>query len=255
MNLPLIDTNIVFDIVFDIVYGGRYRHKIAIEFYKQFKNYELSIEKNVYTECSDVLYKYSSDFSMDFKNFLDSNSKFWNKMDKHDRSEIIDIFLKNMDNKRGVDYIPFYHGIIDKVEDDLIYFRKEDLIDFIFNLPSKMVKYLCESIESRFSTVFPDSYAEDTDIINDGNINELYNMFINNYFNPRQSYDALILTSLIDIINYGNKIDGINFYTCDGTFVKNFKKISSNKPSIQNMELKKYFLNGIENITFKKPYS
>ena len=131
----------------------------------------------------------------------------------------------------------------------------EDIIDFIFNLPSKMVKHLYESIESGLSTVFPDSYAEDTNIINDGNINELYNMFINNYFNSNQSYDAMILTSLIDIINYCDKIDGINFYTCDGTFVRNFKKINANKPLIRNMELKKYFLNCVENITFKKPYS
>ncbi len=56
MNIHALDTNVVFD----IIYNKRDRNSAAIDFYKQFKNLELTIPVKVKEECIKVLIKYST---------------------------------------------------------------------------------------------------------------------------------------------------------------------------------------------------
>lgn len=65
-NSNFLDTNIVFD----IIYSKRERHNIAINFYTNFKNYELLIENTVLLECTEIILNSFSLFIIKFLDFL-----------------------------------------------------------------------------------------------------------------------------------------------------------------------------------------
>ncbi len=63
-----------------------------MDFYKKFKNLELTILITVKEECGRVLFKYSTMFATDFNNFLGGQNtlrKHWDDTDTKGRSNLI----------------------------------------------------------------------------------------------------------------------------------------------------------------------
>jgi len=246
-RISMIDTNVVFDIIYD----GRQRHNNAIEMYKNFKNYELSISGKVKQECYKVVNDYSTRFSTELINTLKSQNrrgKNWDDMDTNQRSNFIKDFKNRIIKGPANDYTPFFKIILEKIEDDIIYLNMDTIYEYAFNITGMMDSYLYDAIKTRFSIIEPD--------INDTikhYSNELGNIFNgSNFFSENQSQDLAILIELINVVGtYGDNLANLYFYTNDKTFRKIITKIKDKGVDIEDNSVKQYFNNSFDKITFK----
>ncbi len=231
MIFNLIDTNIVFD----IIYSKRDRNSLAINFYKEFKNFELKISDVVKKECMKVLIKYTVEFSTDFNNFLggqNSLGKHWDNMDTNSRSNFINDFVKGIKNKSNYkEIIPFYENLIKRIKKSVIFIDTENINKYLLELSSAMQEYFLDSLNMMFSTVIPNKNSLDFT----KNYKKFHDL-LRDYFNEKQSSDFEILINLILLVIFGNMenntVDLINFYSCDKKFIKNFNTICKNKDTI-----------------------
>ena len=71
MKALLLDTNVVFD----IIYIQRPRFAEAHNFYTGFNNFALSIEPRVHKECNAVLLEYAVSFATELENYIVAKQK------------------------------------------------------------------------------------------------------------------------------------------------------------------------------------
>lgn len=246
-SISMIDTNVVFDIVYD----SRPRHKNAMETYKTFKNYELSISGKVNQECYKVVDDYSTRFSKEFINALKSQNrrgKNWDDMSVTQRAKFIKDFKNDIVNRQMSDYIPFFKTIVEKIQDTIIYSNMNTIYEYVFHLTGMMDSYLYDAIATRFSII--ETAVDDT---TRSYSNELEVIFNNShFFRKNQSQDLAILIDLINVSNsYGENLINLYFYTYDKRFVENITKIKDKGLDIENNKVMLYFTDNINKIVFK----
>ena len=93
MELYMVDTNIVFD----IIYYKRARHSKAKNFYENFDR-KICINNIVNEECYNIINGYSHSFVSDFGDYLNNLDSNWNKLGDNARSEILDNFIITIEN-------------------------------------------------------------------------------------------------------------------------------------------------------------
>lgn len=254
----MLDTNVVFD----IIYPQRSRYKEAQSFYRGFEYYTLSIEIRVRSECNKVLNDYSMSFGYDLENYLlakQRHRKAWDKLKPVERRRTLDKFLVDMGAKYKADkdgFIPFYRQIVERSKSSLSRMTFNDLRQFLFDLPSELMKHISKEIESRFTIISPyhDLDEEDTYKFKE----KLKETLKNPYFTQNQSFDQTIFISIVHIFTFGdtdgNLFDSITFYTSDTKFLKVYSNISSNPPKLPEKRFEGLFSSALNGIEFRNPY-
>ncbi len=256
MTLSLLDTNVVLDIIYD----KRNGNNDATNFYKGFKNYELSIEDIVNKECYEVVNKKSLDFVHSFKNFIIYRNKIkknWDYMNISQRRDLLKDFLKNTEDRKSFENRPFYTNIIGLIGNEIIYMDTQDVLDYLLELPGKIQDFIYNALLDKFSIIH-----SLIDIIDPRMPKKFLNlkgiMADRGYFKQAQKNDSEILLNMIYMINNGtsenNKVNFIHFYTMDLTFIKIFDKIKLESSVVSHNNLDECFKKGIDGITFRKPY-
>ena len=245
MNINALDTNVVFD----IIYKKRDRNSVAIDFYKKFKNLELTIPVTVKQECIKVLIKYSTSFATDFNNFLGSQNtlrKHWDDTDITGKTNLIKDFEKGLQNKRDYQVIrPFYENILNKIRKAIVFMTTQNINEFLLELPGTMQEYFVDSMNNMFITIYPNNNAPGY-----FKTYEKFKELLKEFFDTKESSDFDILLNLIMLILVGDsnnrKIDFINFYTSDKAFKKNYETIFNNKNEICSKIAEDCILNNIK---------
>lgn len=245
--ISMIDTNVVFDIIYD----SRQRHNNAIDMYKKFNNYELSLSGKVEQECYKVVDRYSTSFSTELINALNSQNrrgKNWDDMDITKRDNFINDFKNKIINGQINEYTPFFKTILEIIEDTVIYSNMNSINEYVFNITGMMDSYLYDAIKNRFGVIQPN--IDDT---HKRYSNELVNIFKNyNFFSKNQSQDLGILIDLINVVNtHSDNLTYLHFYTNDGPFRKIIKKIRDTELNIEDNLVRQYFNNSFDKIVFK----
>lgn len=231
MIVNLVDTNIVFD----IVYTERDRNTLAMKFYREFKNLELMISDTVKVECMKVIMKYSMEFARDFNNFLaikNSRGKSWDKMNADSRTNFLSDFVKNTKTKNNYKvFHPFYENVMRKIKKVIIFIDSQKINKYLLELPSAIQDYFLESIKIMFSFVVPNT--DSSEFLKNS---KKFEFLLKDYFDEKETSDFKILINLIMLVKVGdsqnNKIDSVLFYSCDKGFIKNFNTISQDKTII-----------------------
>ena len=199
MIINSLDTNVVYD----IVYTKRNRNSVAMDFYKKFRNLELTVTSTVKEECVKVLIKYSTMFATDLTNFLNGHNalgKHWDDIEVKGKSNLVNDFEKSIQNKSDYKVIhPFYQNIIKKIKQSIIFMNTENINGYLLELPATMQEYLLDSIDNMFTTILPNSIANgfmDT--------NKKFETLLKGYFNSNESSDLKILVTLIMLVIAGN---------------------------------------------------
>ncbi|MEM3907765.1 MAG: hypothetical protein QXZ17_13055 [Nitrososphaerota archaeon] len=255
-NHFFIDTNVLLDIIYD----QRQRHKLAMDFYKRFKNLELSVVFEVFKEANKVVEDYCSGFARDFSTFLISEEKHSTKWDDLSRGKKIKRLedFKNWVNSRYKDdaVYPFYNAILTNVEVYLPDRSYSDIREFLLNLPSYFLLWLKVNIQTRFSI-----HIAISDISND-NVrkfqDELDKLMRSKYFDKTQKGDVRIIIELILLILYGSEVvreyKQVTFYTLDNLLSSNFFKFKREMPIMNDTEFNDLMKKGLERITIEAPY-
>lgn len=262
MKLKLLDTNIVLD----IIYNKRENHNIALEFYKKFNNYELSIENIVAVECFNVINKKVSDFTSDFRNFIISRDKLkknWDSLEPIRRSEVLNDFLKDDSRKKFKGNLPFFISIIEEIRDEIIYYNLDNVLKYLLELPGELEEFFKQTLDNKLTIIYPN-----TEVLNiaDHEINTNFKKMINfqaiiknsNIFKSNQQRDLEILVNLVNIKNYGtidSQVSFIYFYLNDSTFENNFKAIKNKMPELTAHDVNKNYIGWMNNIEFRNPYN
>lgn len=249
MELYVIDTNIAFDLIFD----GRNRHRRAIEFYKHFKNLELTITDVIKQESIQVISKYSANFGEELNYFLDrkdAHSKKWDQLDFSERCKLIDDFIRDIKNRKDKNpYVPFYSNMLFHFKQDLCHMGMVEINEFRITLPGRMEKNFINDTKIMFTTL-----STETDIDNYNEKERIVRNAIQQYFIEKQSKDLNILVNLIILLNFRKiekkNIDSLIFFTCDTTFRENFNKIIKNKAKVIQTINNHFGLN-LDSIKFK----
>lgn len=254
----LLDTNVVFD----LIYPDRPRYDRALQFYKNFKNLELSIETKVHTECEKVTIEFISKFITDLENFLASRNrrgKLWDGLNAKGRSEALNDFLSahsNNDKSRAKDILPFYTYAMKIIRSYLVHLSYTEIKEYLLSLSSELLGYLHQQILARFSIITP-YYAIDKEEITKLSEN-LRESILGKSFPSSQKDDFNILVSLIQIYSFGNseneKYDSLSFYTNDKEFIDSYKKLQESPQPLNEKLLNDYLNKALNSITFHKPY-
>lgn len=243
----MIDTNVVFDIIYD----SRQRHNNAIDAYKKFKNYELSISGKVKQECYKVVNDYSTTFSAKLINTLKSHNrrgKNWDDMNINQRANFIEDFENEIINGIIDEYTPFFKTILERIKDTIIYSNMNSIYEYVFNITGMMDSYLDDAIKTRFSTIEPN--IDDTLKRYSIKLADIFNN--SNFFSKNQSQDLEILIDLINVVcTYSDDLTNLHFYTNDKPFRKIIKKIRDTGLDIEDNLVRQYFNNSFDKIVFK----
>ncbi len=251
-----IDTNILFD----IIYKERTRHKKSIDFYRQFKNLEISVEIKVRAEANQVILKYINNFTSDLNNFLftkDKHSTKWDLLTPLERIKRLDKFLDDYKkNKNKEEYFPFYNEMIMTLKNEIIDSTLYEIKEALIELPISHLQFFKVKIDSYFNFISPAFDVENNTIVL---FNEkLKTKFKNKYFLNNQSFDMEIVINIFNLIILGSdsdiKFDFINFYTNDNKFITNYKNIKLNPPDLEETELNNLLSDKINLIKFINPY-
>ena len=254
----LLDTNVVFD----LIYPDRPRYDRALQFYKNFKNLELSIETKVHTECQRVTIEFIGKFTTDLENFLASRNrrgKHWDRLNAKGRSEALNDFLiahSNNDKSHAKDILPFYSYAMKTIRSYLVQISYSEIKEYLLSLSSEILGYLRQQILARFSVITP-YYAIDKEEIT-RLIESLRESILGKSFPSSQKDDFNILVSLIQIYSFGNseneKYDSLSFYTNDDDFFESYNKLQKSPPPLDEKLLNDYLKEALKSITFHKPY-
>ncbi|MCL4479973.1 MAG: hypothetical protein M1113_00590 [Candidatus Thermoplasmatota archaeon] len=259
MKSSLLDTNVVFD----IIYQSRDRHESAESFYKGFNNLELGIENIVHQECNMVLLKYASEFGSDLENYIHTRekhtNKLWDAMSVKLRKDILEKFSNDlMINLQGRSdgHVPFYREIITRSLSKLVRMTIEDLREYFLEMPTVMMRYLRNEIKSRFTVFRPFVDLEKKETYEF--TSKLKEKLANPYFKSRQSEDRKILTSIIALITFGdankNAFDEILFYTCDPEFLHSYSEIKASPPTLSETKYDNFLNHALISLVFMRPY-
>lgn len=256
MTLNFIDTNIVLD----IIYEKRNYNSKAINFYKQFKNYELSIENVVKKECFKVVNNKSIDFAGDLMDYINTqkiDQTCWNNMKIESRQAFLNDFVNNKNYRKCDENKPFYSNMINKIHDEIMYLNIDDFSGYLLDLTSKMQEYMNIELNARFIERYP-GYDISKNVLPPIILKLKAFLIQNAYFKTNQEKDMGIFINLVHLVNFGeykdDPVDSIKFYTMDSTFIKNFGKLQKCEINSPNRELTEYLQNGINNISFISPY-
>ena len=250
MNIHALDTNVVFD----IIYNKRDRNSAAIDFYKQFKNLELTIPVKVKEECIKVLIKYSTQFAKDFNNFLGGQNtlrKHWDDADTKGKANLINDFERNIKNKEDYKVIrPFYENILNKIRRTIIFMTTQNINEFLLELPGTIQEYLSDLMNNMFTIIYPNMIAY-------GYFEKCgeFKVLLKEFFDTKESSDFEILLNLIMLVLVGDgnnkKIDIIYFYTSDKKFMGNYKAMLKDRNKICNGTSNNCVLNNINFYSMK----
>ncbi len=251
-NCKLLDTNVVFDIIYDT----RKRSKAAIKFYSEFKNYELGIENIVKIESNKIILESANEFIFHFSNFIkkwkDQKNKSWDDSTYSERLKIIEDFKKHISEEEGTNkYKEFIINAIDKIGYRLSELEESKINELFMEFPGYYVNELNKQIKAKFRIIIPYSLSSN-DNLND--LNLLKNI-LNSIFKERGSFDRDILINLIILILNGD-VDGnhykrVEFYTEDEDFINNFNNARS---KIEKEGLKDTLKDSFKKIAFLKGY-
>jgi len=251
-NCNLLDTNVVFD----IIYNTRKRSKAAIKFYSEFKNYELGIENIVLKESNKVILESAYEFINHFTNFLkkwkDQKNKSWNDSTYSERLRIIGDFKKHVFEEQGTNkYKEFIIDVIDKIGYRLSEMEVGEINKLFIELPGYLVNELNKQIKAKFRIITPYSPSSNDDF----NDLDLLKNILNSIFKERSSFDRDILINLIILILngdvYGNHYKHVDFYTEDEDFINNFNNACA---KIEKEGLKVTLKDSFKKIAFLKGY-
>lgn len=258
MNLNLLDTNVVLD----VVYQERDHHQDSDKFYRTFNYFELSICSRVYEECNRVIINYTTRFGSDLLAYIESKQrrkKHWDAKDRSERKGVLLGFLSDMAIRYKNDsngYLPFYKAILDRSRTNIQKMQFSELKEFLLEIPRIMLLYLQGEIKARFKVInqFVDIQQSDTFEFTD----KLKNVFSNPYFAHRQSEDRRILVNMIGIIVFGdtenNKYSDVTFHTCDQPFTESFANITQLPPKLKNAKYDSYLSIALRALNFSRPY-
>jgi hypothetical protein len=256
----LLDTNVVFD----LIYPDRPRYKKALEFYKNFKNLELSIEPKVNIECQRVTVEFIGKFSTDLENFLshrNQRSKRWDQLNPKQRSDALNDFLNthsNNNNSHAKDILSFYTYTMKTIRSNLVHLNYIEVKEYLLNLSSELLGNLRQQIFVRFSYIIPYYAIDKEEIIRFIDSLRESILGLDKSFSSSQKEDFNILVSLIQIYTFGDsesrRYDSLLFYTNDENFLKSFNKLKNSDPSLNEKLLDGYLKKALEFISFEKPY-
>ena len=258
MKALLLDTNVVFD----IIYIQRPRFAEAHNFYTGFNNFALSIEPRVHKECNTVLLEYAVSFATELENYIvakQKHMKAWNLLKPSQRKSLLNGFVSFAVQRNGDDQdgkIPFYRQIIDKVGVELTRMTYSELREFLLEISPRMMGHLRAEMRARFVYLIP--MVDIANIATYKFIDDLKNKLAGTYFKQKQSEDRAILVSVIHLITFGdtdgNSFESITFYTYDDPFLESYQAVCSNPPKLTLIDYDNYLTEGLRALTMRKPY-
>ena len=253
-----VDTNIVFDIIYD----SRVRHERAVEFYKKFKNLELSIEPRVHSEANSVILDYIQNFSQDLNNFLytkNRHTKHWDSLKPLERKKRLQEFLTEITRQKkdlSADFFPFYKGMVDSVQVEMIDCDYEELKEALLEMPVQHLQMFKINVRNRFTYFSPAFDMDRQDMIDfEG---KLKKKLKNEYFEKKQRADMEIVISILHIVLFGNdseiSIKFILFYTNDNDMMKNYGHLCDSPPDLEQTDFNDLLKKGISSVELNNPY-
>ncbi len=253
-----IDTNILFD----IIYEGRLRHKKAMEFYKQFKNLELSVEPKVHAEANSVILKYIQNFAQDLNNFLftkNRHSKPWDSLKPLERKKRLNEFLVEITKQKkdlAPDFLPFYEGMIQAVQVEMMDNDFEELKEGLLTMPVSHLQLFKINVRNRFTYYSPAFDINRQDMLDF--LSKLKDKLKNVYFTKEQRSDMEIIISVIHLVLFGNAsgtaMKFIILYTNDKNMISNYGHICSTPPDLDQTDFNEMLKRGITSVNLDNPY-
>jgi hypothetical protein len=233
-----LDTNVVFD----IIYSERKRHKKSLQFYQNFKNLELRVSGKVLIEIGELLNSSLTALVLRIRDsikHLELSGRRWDDLQLSQRRKVLIEFENDINNDKKLikmNQMEFVLNGFRKLENIILKYNFEEIQEALLSVADDLSEEVFSKVNSLFSPVYLDHDKVDSKQIEYSK--KIDSKVISRFFNNlSSSKDKDIVMELLFYLGFGAKDENfrqIVLYTMDSGFEKNYLNFKNSKNECEN---------------------